>query len=178
MNRMNDNRTKKDGFIRNVEQVPGESAASNFARKDKILFNEVNGYDLYSNQYIPLIKEADIIKRIQAQGIFDSGDSTSGGSILHINFDSQISKNQMSDIIKYAASQGVIYWAANYGISVCKNCGKSFIGKFERSPCHDAETEKWIRIVGFMVPVSSFSTDRKNEYEQRQFYTIEDNSSK
>jgi len=173
MNKMNEAKTKKDGFIRNVEQVPGESAASNFARKDKIIFSEIDGYQLYSNQYIPLVNNADMIDRINVQGMFDSGDTTGGGAILHINLDSQISKNQMEDIIRYAASNGVIYWAVNYGLSVCKNCGKTFIGKYDKSPCHGAETEKWIRIVGFMVPVSSFSSDRKIEYNDRQFYTID-----
>jgi ribonucleoside-triphosphate reductase (formate) len=172
MNKMNEHRTKKDGNIRNVEQIPGESAASNFAKKDKLLFSEVKGYQLYSNQYIPLIENANLIDRINIQGMFDSGDTTGGGAILHINLDSQVTKEQMADIIRYAASQGVIYWAINYGISVCSNCGKTYIGKYDKSPCHGAETEKWIRIVGFMVPVSSFSTDRKIEYEKRQFYNI------
>jgi len=175
MNKMNDSRTKKDGNIRNVEQIPGESAAPNFAKKDAILFNEIKGYKLYSNQYIPLVENVDMIDRINAQGLFDSADTCSGGSILHINLDSKVSTNQMADIIRYAASQGVIYFAVNYGISVCSNCGKTFIGKFDKSPCHNADTEKWLRIVGFMTPVSSWGTERRQEFDKRQFYTIEGN---
>lgn len=169
--KLNDERTAKDGNIRNVEQIPGESAASNFAKKDAILFSEADKkYKLYSNQYIPLTATASMTDRIIAQGRFDQAESTSGGSILHINVESELDSDQMKALIEYVAKQGVVYWAMNYGFSICKTCGKMYIGNLDKSPCHDAGCKHMTRVVGFYVMVDSWSKERREEFNHRQFY--------
>jgi len=167
INELNDQRFKVDGHIRNMEQIPGESAASMFARKDKLLFNNQK-YKMYANQYIPLWKNADIEQRIKAQGMFDS--TCGGGSIAHINSTDSLAPEQMEKLISFAAKQGVIYFAVNMNIAKCNSCGKLFIGKFTKSPCHQADMTNFMRVVGFLVPTTNWTPERREEYKQRQFY--------
>lgn len=170
MSQMNAARTAIDNRIRNVEQIPGESAAVDFVKKDKLLFDGDVKYKIYSNQYIPLTKDVDVLDRIKIQGRFDADESTSGGSILHVNLSEKVSANQMKDIILYAAKCGVTYWAMNYGISQCKKCGKTYVGQYDKSPCCDAHVNKFLRVVGFLTAVKDWSKDRQEEYKSRQFY--------
>lgn len=170
LNDINTAMSKKDGRIRNLEQIPGESAAVSFAKKDKLLFNN-HPYKIYSNQYIPLWKNVDIHERIRLQGIFDN--MVGGGSIAHLNTSDPLVKEQMKTLITSAAKAGCIYYAVNMAMARCKTCGKLFIGKFEKSPCHNAEMTYYMRVVGFLTPVDSWIEARREEYNDRQFYTKE-----
>jgi ribonucleoside-triphosphate reductase len=168
INYLNEQRTKEDGNIRNLEQIPGESAAYNLAEKDKLLFSG-HEYKLYANQYIPLWKNVDIEDRIRMQGQFDS--LNSGGAICHLNSTESLDKDQMQTLIEFAASKGVTYFAVNVAQCRCNTCGKLFIGNFKKSPCHDAATTHYLRVVGFLTPVENWSPPRREEYEVRQFYS-------
>lgn len=169
INAMNQKRTKEDGNIRNCEQIPGESAAVDLAKIDKILYPDKCEYKLYANQFIPLWTNVDVTERIRLQAVFDS--KCDGGSIMHANIDSELTKDQMYDLIKYTCKQGAVYWAINMLQVRCKTCNKLFIGKFDKSPCHNADVEKYIRVVGFLTPVSSWLPERREEYEHRQIYS-------
>lgn len=169
INAMNQKRTKEDGNIRNCEQIPGESAAVDLAKIDKILYPDKCEYKLYANQFIPLWTNVDVTERIRLQAVFDS--KCDGGSIMHANIDSELTKDQMYDLIKYTCKQGVVYWAINMLQVRCKTCNKLFIGKFDKSPCHNADVEKYIRVVGFLTPISSWLPERREEYEHRQIYS-------
>lgn len=167
INKLNSDRTLQDGFIRNLEQIPGESAAVMFAKKDKLLFTNQR-YKMYGNQYIPLWKNVDIEDRINVQGMFDS--MCGGGSIAHLNLTDSLTSQQMKQIILTAAKRGCIYFAVNMAQCRCKSCGKLFIGKFEKSPCHDADVDKYLRVVGFLTKVDNWIPERREEYKLRQFY--------
>lgn len=168
INKMNADRTAQDRFIRNVEQIPGESAAVMFAKKDKLLFTDQK-YKMYGNQYIPLWKNVDVEERINAQGMFDS--MCGGGAICHINSTDSIEPTQMKTLIVTAAKKGCIYYAVNMAQCRCKSCGKLFIGKFDKSPCHDADVIKYLRVVGFLTQVDNWIPERRDEYKIRQFYS-------
>ena len=168
INKLNDERTAVDGNIRNVEQIPGESAAVTFAAKDKLQFANVD-YDLYSNQYIPLIKEALMADRIRIQGEFD--ESVSGGSILHLDIDQELTKEQIISIIQAAAKMNVIYFALDDCLAQCKSCGKVYVGKYDKSPCHNSKMQYYMRVVGFRTPVESWNkTRRTKDFPVRYMY--------
>ena len=169
INAMNQKRTKEDGNIRNCEQIPGESAAVDLAKIDKILYPDKCEYKLYANQFIPLWINVDVTERIRLQAVFDS--KCDGGSIMHANIDSELTKDQMYDLIKYTCKQGVIYWAVNMAQCRCKTCGKLFIGKFDKSPCHNADVDAYLRVVGFLTKIDGWLPERREEYGRRQFYT-------
>lgn len=171
MNALNKQRTKEDGHIRNIEQIPGETASRDFAKKDARSFSN-HKYKLYGNQYIPLWKNVDIQKRIALQGTFDS--KCGGGAICHLNCTDSITKDQMKALIVGAAKQGVIYFAINIAQCRCQTCGKLFIGKFDKSPCHNAPVVHYLRVVGFLTPVENWIPERREEYKVRQFYGATD----
>ena len=60
--------SKETGFMFNVEQVPAESLAIKFAQKDALLHGMT--YNIYTNQFIPLCVDADIIDRVKLDGEF------------------------------------------------------------------------------------------------------------
>ena len=103
----------------NCEQVPGENMSIKMASKDKLMKYQ-DKYDIYSNQFIPLVTNADMLDRIKLQGLFDS--HFSGGAICHLNVESPIEKTEdIMDLIRTAAKMGVVYHAINYVLSECEN---------------------------------------------------------
>jgi ribonucleoside-triphosphate reductase len=167
INDMNAKRSQKTGNMYNLEQTPGESAAVTFAKKDKLQFSDAK-YKLYSNQYIPLSHTAGLSDRIIAQGKFDK--SVGGGSILHINVDEDLTPGQVEKLIRFSAESGVVYFAINLSICKCLSCGKTFTGRYDKSPCHQADVQRFLRIVGYLTPVETWSEARREEYKLRQFY--------
>lgn len=155
----------------NVEEIPGESVAIKFCQKDNILFGENEfGFEMYSNQYIPLIENALIPERIQLTGKFQ--DILSGGGILHINIQDQIKDPaDMKKLIEYTVKHGVSHFAVNYGFGTCENghttvCGNSNIC----SICGANIKDHYTRIVGYFTHVDSWNSIRKDyEFPRRVF---------
>lgn len=168
MNTMNEKRAAVTGNMYNLEQIPGESAAANLAKKDKLQFEDVK-YTLYSNQYIPLETPVDLAERIVAQGKFDS--MCGGGSILHLNIDEIITADQVMKLLHFTAEKGVIYFAINLSLSQCTSCSKVYIGRLDKSPCHDAAIRRLIRIVGYLTPVDTWGEARRKAYSDRIMYS-------
>lgn len=130
----------------NVEQVPGENLSIKLAEKDKLMGYQ-NEYNLYSNQFIPLIANADLFDRIKLQGLFDS--HFSGGSICHLNVETQITDvKDMEDLIRVAAKKGVVYFAINYVLSQCANGHMSVTNGDKCLVCGEPITDKYTRVVG------------------------------
>lgn len=169
-NKLNAERTAKDGRIRNLEQIPGETAAVTFALKDKLQFANAGDYDLYANQYLPLIKEALLTDRIRLQGEFDS--DTSGGAILHADFDSDLTKEQIKNILNAFAKAGVIYGAIDDCQIQCHNCGKVYTGSPNTTTskcCNSKNIEIWMRVVGFKTPKRAYNKIRRTKDLPRRF---------
>ena len=87
INSVNDKMQKRFKTPHNAEQIPAENVSIKLAQKDHLLGYQ-NEYELYSNQFIPLIVNADLLDRIKLQGIFDK--YFSGGSIMHISCDEKL----------------------------------------------------------------------------------------
>ena len=161
---------EKYKFTFNTEQVPAEKAAVVLAQKDALLFGtERQGFSLYSNQWVPLMANTEMINRVLYSGRWDK--QVSGGAILHINLGTPFRNEQESwQMVNLIAKKGVIYFAFNQKISVCEN-GHAFYG--ERCPiCGKPKKDEISRVVGYFVPVSAYNPERRTvEYPQRQFYT-------
>ena len=167
LNNWNEASTLVHGCMFNVEQIPGESAGVSLAKKTNFLYK--TDYTIFSNQYTPLVKSEDILKRIETHGKLDA--LNGGGAILHLNIEEQIVDTEvMKKLIEYTVSTGVIYFAVNYNIAVCDECRKIHIGKFDKTPCCMATATNYLRIVGYLRPVTSWAKARQVEYTDRQFY--------
>ncbi len=156
------------GFTFNIEQVPAEKAAVTLARKDRLIFGRRQPFELYSNQWVPLAANTDVLNRIRYSGRWDR--KVSGGAILHINLGEPFkSEEESMNMVKMIADMGVLYFAFNTKISVCSE-GHAFYG--ERCPrCGKRKVDEFTRIVGYLVPVSAFNKERREiEYPRRQFY--------
>lgn len=157
----------------NVEQVPGENLSIKLAEKDKLMGYQ-NEYNLYSNQFIPLIANADLFDRIKLQGLFDS--HFSGGSICHLNVETQITDvKDMEDLIRVAAKKGVVYFAINYVLSQCTNGHMSVTNGDQCLVCGEPITDKYTRVVGFLTNIKNWHKVRRDEdFPNRQFYQGEE----
>jgi ribonucleoside-triphosphate reductase len=155
----------------NVEQVPGENMSIKIAQKDNLLGYQ-NKYNIYSNQFIPLTTNADMLDRIHLQGLFDS--HFTGGAICHINVESKIEDTEkIKDIIREACKQGVVYHAINYNLQECENDHMSIGRKKICSICGGKIINNYTRVVGFLTNTKNWHKVRREEdYPNRQWYNV------
>lgn len=157
---------KDKDYIANTEQIPGESCADKLMKKDKLLYPDtyVNDLPLYGNQFIPLGIQTTLAERTRIASLFDS--YCTGGSILHVNVEGQFNNEEQAwDMLNYISDQGVTYFAFNARIQACKH-NHAFFGK--KCPiCGEPVDTEYTRIVGFYVPVKTWSESRKKEYSLR-----------
>lgn len=157
--------SKETGNSFNVEEIPGESVATKFVQKDKVLFGpEKIPFELYSNQYIPLIENISLPERISITGHFQ--DLLSGGGILHLNLQEKIEDPTiMQHLIEYAVSKGVSHLAVNYSFGLCENNHTTISGNLENCPfCGKKIVSHLTRIVGYFTETTSWNKIRR-EYE-------------
>ena len=169
VNEINDMYDEEMKYAHNCEQTPSESSAIKAAAKDHFLGINTQ-YDLYSNQFIPLITDADLLDRIQLQGLFDS--QFSGGAIAHLNVEDRITDvDQLVDLINLTVKMGVVYHAINYMLQKCEN-GHMTVGKRDVCPiCNSKITDNYTRIVGFLVNTkNAHKVRRELDIPNRQFY--------
>jgi len=154
----------KDYMI-NIEQIPGEKAASVLMAKDQMFFpNERYELPLYGNQWIPLGVKTTIEEKIRVSAILD--EACSGGSIAHINIEAPFAdKEEAWKALNYVVGKGVTYFAFTSKICTCTD-NHSFFGTV-CPKCGGKVATKWRRIVGFYVPEITYSTPRKAEADLR-----------
>lgn len=171
MNDTNDILQDKFKSPHNMEQVPAESSAVKLAKKDSMLgYND--RWHIYSNQFIPLTAESNMLTRLELQGKFDG--LCSGGAICHVNVGETIDDvNKMTALMDYAAKCGVVYWAVNYAIKRCEN-GHVWVGKEDICPaCGEAVHSTTTRVVGFFTNVNNWNPERREyDWPDRQWYSI------
>ena len=161
----------KCDFTFNIECIPGESAARKLYEKDSIIYGDAAKIDgvLYSNQWIPLTAQCSMDEKIRLGSILDK--LASGGQIAHINLESQISPEMHWNLLNKIAASGLMYFAFNPKISVCKN-NHGFFGDI-CPECGEPVADYYSRIVGYLVPTKSYSAPRKAEFNERKWYKVE-----
>ncbi len=165
--------SEETGVSHNCEEVPGETATIKFAEKDKLLYGDKICFNLYSNQFLPLIENATIPERVKITGKFS--EILSGGSILHLNVAEQIKDSEvMKKLIEYAVKNGVAHFAVSYSFGVCENEHTSIVGTSDVCPiCGCKIKEHLTRVVGYFTPISSWSKVRREyEFPRRKFGKI------
>jgi ribonucleoside-triphosphate reductase (formate) len=175
MEDMSDTWSSEDKISYNIEQIPGESMAVRLAKLDKLLgYNKDYEVELYSNQYVPLVKEADIYTRFKIQGKMDS--LTSGGSILHLNIDdgATLTPIQVRALIDTARATGTVYFAINRVFVTCEHNHISISNNGKCPECGGKIMEQFTRVVGFIVATKSWHPTRQKEFKQRFFYSARD----
>ena len=161
----------KCDYSLNVEAIPGERCAVILCEKDNLIFQNNNEHFIYSNQWIPLMEKCTIDEKIKLSSILDK--KCGGGVILHIPVDGEFAnKDQAWELLNHIARSGVIYFAFDSKISTDIN-KHGFRG--EICPmCGESVTDTFQRIVGYLVPSSSYSKERKKEFSKRHWYGLND----
>ena len=154
-----------------IEQIPGESCAAKLQAADELLYPElvIKDLPLYGNQFIPLGIKTTMKERIRIASLFDS--YCNGGSIAHINIEAPFATfEQAWDMVNYIAEQGLTYFAFNTKIQACKH-NHAFFGTKCPVCGGDVHTE-YTRVVGFYVPIATWSAPRKAEFKMREWEII------
>ena len=158
----------------NCEQIPGESAAAKLMKKDKFFYPRKTVVDLplYGNQFMPLGIKTTLQERVRVAALFDG--FCNGGSILHANIEAPFTTfEQAWDMMNYISDQGVTYFAFNTKIQACRN-NHAFFGK-TCPECGKPVHTEYSKIVGFYVPVITYSKERKSEYKMREWEDVNAN---
>ena len=173
MNAVNTRLQKHYDQPMNLEQVPAENMSIKIAAKDHLLGYQ-NEIDLYSNQFISLLTNADMLERIRIQGIFDS--HFSGGAIAHLNCQTKVEDyRHIAELIRTAAKKGVVYFAINYVLGECEDHHLSVTNGDVCEVCGKSITDKYTRVVGFLTNVRNWHVVRRNQdFPHRQFYEGEE----
>ena len=137
-------------------------------KKDNIIYHR-NEEFIYSNQWTSLMAKCSINERIKLASILDK--KAGGGQILHISLEgARLTEDESWKLLNHIANSGVIYFAFNPKLSLCEK-QHTFFG--EVCPiCGRPKVDEASRIVGYLVATSSYSKDRKNEYENRMWYKV------
>ena len=156
----------------NVEAIPAERANVILSQKDSVLYPEKEQYFIYSNQWIPLMEKCTLNEKIKLGAKLDK--ECGGGQISHINLAGKFANEEQAwDLLNYIAKSGVIYFAYNCKISVCEDEHAFFSKKCPK--CGKDVSDTYSRIVGFLVPFSAYSKERKQEFEQRKWFDLNEN---
>lgn len=155
----------------NVEAVPGERCAVILCKKDKLMYHTDESQLMYSNQWIPLVEKCTLNEKIKLGSLLDK--KVGGGQIAHITVEGDFASEQQAwDTLNYIADKGVLYFAYNKRISVCSS-EHAFNG--EVCPvCGGRAVDYFTRIVGYLVPTSCYSSERKLEESERYTYDLND----
>lgn len=172
INSLKDEFTLDKDYSENVECIPAERANVVLAKKDSLLFPESQQYEIYSNQWIPLVESCTINEKIRLGAELDK--ECGGGQISHINVQGKFANEEQSwKMLNKIARSGVIYFAYNAKISVCED-GHGFFGNI-CPKCGKEMVDTFQRIVGYLVPSSSYGKERKAEFLSRKWYDLNDN---
>ena len=175
VNEVNKDLEQRTHYPHNCEQTPSENSAIKLAQADRIMGYNCGGYgneyEFYSNQFIPLTVQTDLLNRILLQGKFDH--LMTGGAIMHINVAEQIEKvEDLENLVSSSVKQGVIYQAVNYVLNVCEDGHVSVGRTVDKCPvCGKRIQDKLTRVVGFLTNVKNWHLKRrKYDFPKRKFY--------
>lgn len=172
---------EEDGYLYNVEEIPGESTAYRLASSDyKFFRREVErggifiptygGVPFYSNSIVPYYANVPIFLRALWEG--EVQQEFTGGVMMHLFLYERPDAKALKSLIRRIASNTrVVYFSITPAISVCRNCGWNAVGVYHKCPkCDSDKVEVWSRIVGYYRPVSNWNVGKKAEFKSRVHY--------
>ncbi len=168
---------EEDGYLYNVEEVPGEGASYRLARLDARRLGAdaaIPSYDstpFYSNSAVPYYADVPVFRRAMWEGEVQ-GEFT-GGVMMHLFLSEQPDPEALKKLVRrIAENTKVVYFSITPAISVCRSCGWSAVGVFEECPkCH-GPVDVWSRIVGYYRPIRTWNPGKQAEFRTRKHYAI------
>lgn len=158
---------EKENIIWNIEAIPAEGMAPKLAKADKIL---VDGeYNIYANQWCSLWEDHTIYEKMKRDG--EINELMTGGSIVHINVDSEITSSQAKTLISDAVKYGMAHFAINSTYVECQDCGHVHKGKVDECPkCQSKNVNHYTRVIGYFSKVEGWNKARReHDWKNRKF---------
>lgn len=164
-------------FVFNLEAIPGENLAVKLYNYDK-----EDGYyvpedqNLYSSYFFKQWdKNISVLDKLKLHNR-EVNTYCGGGQACHLHLEEHLSKEQYLKLIDIAVHEGCNYFTFNIPCSECKDCGHIVNAPIKECPkCHSNNIDWWVRIIGFLRPISSYSKDRQIEASKRVYSKLSDN---
>lgn len=169
------------GCTFNAEEIPGEQACVALLKKDKLtitdclssdVYDEFMACELYSNQYIPLVEQADMITRLELSGKFMS--MISGGGIVHVNSESQIDTDgKMYELMKFSAKSKVPHMAVCYRFGRCVDHKANIVGQNTKvcNICGKPLYHTRARVIGYFSDEINWHPVRQEHDAPNRYYS-------
>jgi ribonucleoside-triphosphate reductase len=99
-----------------------------------------------------------------------------GGSIVHINIDSKITRSQAKRLIEDSVKFGMAHFALNACYIECQECGTVVKGYLDECPnCHSHHLNHYSRVIGYFSKVESWGkVRREKDFPNRKFLNPND----
>jgi len=168
---------KETGNLYNLEAVPGEGCMCSLAIKDKKLYKDIytSGKDeLYlTNSTQPSVKETNFLNIVKVQEELQT--KYSGGTTLNIYLGEKMtSYKQAKSLVKTLIEKTKLpYFSITPTYSICKEHGY-LDGEQYLCPTCKHKTEVFSRVVGYLKPTSGWNKGKKEEYDERKMYILDD----
>ena len=161
----------KRPFLMNSEAIPGENVAVKLYNWDKE--NEYwvpEDRNLYASYFFnPWDPNTSVLDKMLLHGEC-TAPYTDGGQACHINMQEHLSESQYLKLIDYSTKHKVTYFTFNIPTSECKDCGHIVNAPIYTCPrCSSVNIDHWVRIIGYLRPISAFSEARQIEAEKRVY---------
>lgn len=130
--------------------------------------------DILANQWCSLWEDHTLYEKMVRDGEIQG--TCSGGSIVHINVDSKITKTQAKNLINEAIENGMAHYALNSVYVECEDCGHVHKGFVTECPkCKSSKLKHFSRIIGYFSQIEKWSKDRREyDFPRRKFLKATD----
>mgnify|MGYP004635564513 CR=1 FL=1 len=161
----------KRPFIFNLEAIPGENLAVKLYEWDKkdgykVPDDQVCFSSYFFRQWDDKLSVLDKLKLHNKEVNQYCG----GGQACHIHLDEHLSEEQYTKLINFAVHEGCNYFTFNIPMSECKDCKHVVNAPVHECPvCGSKNIDWWVRIIGFLRPISAFSKTRQIEASKRVY---------
>jgi len=172
---------EEDGYLYNVEEVPGESASFRLALLDYNRFHELIkekkayipiylGKPFYSNSVVPYYVDVPISKRVEWEA--EVQQEFTGGVMLHLFMYEAMDPKALKKLVYNIVTRTkIVYFSITPAISTCNDCKWSGVGIHFKCPkCGSTRVDIWSRIVGYYRPLRSWNDGKRSEFYFRVHY--------
>ena len=166
------------GHFYNLEATPAEGTAPRLARLDLLahpgILTAGKDHPFYTNStQLPVEGTPDLFTVLNHQEELQN--LYTGGTVLHAYLGERVENPQVckSLIRKIFTATKLPYLSLSPTFSICSNHGY-LNGEQEDCPECGIKTEVWTRVVGYLRPVENFGGARKEEFKNRETYSLGD----
>ena len=169
-NKLHSIHDNKRPFLFNSEVVPAEGLGGKNYQWDK-----KDGYwvpedeNLYNSYFYNAHDNTSVLDKFILHGR-QTYQYTDGGSALHCNLDTHLSKEQYLKLINFAIKEGTSYFTFNVPNSKCRKCGHIVKVPVKTCPkCGSDKIDLYTRVIGYLRPIKNFGNDRQIEAAKRVY---------